>query len=195
MSVKSSPRSPTSPHRRHRVDEKKQERLDEETAEYVERIGSLNHFQAQYHAEVAEAALTSDKAVLQELKPHIFDLKRESWRKAFCFALAVLKRYKMKFTVQAVKAEYPSLPKNTGFQHGSEVDEYFETLLDVSKFLGQREFEDQVEALIREMERKNQQDEDEGRSKSSKHSRKSRNSKASSSANPTKTSQFRFDSP
>ncbi|OHT16783.1 hypothetical protein TRFO_41554 [Tritrichomonas foetus] len=147
----SSPKSPSSPRRHHHVDEKKQVKLDEETENYIERVGGLNHFQAQFHAEVAQAAINSELALLQDLKPQIKDLKRQAWKKAFCLSLAFIKRYKMRLTVDALKVEYDQIPKKTGFTHGHEVDSYFNVLLQISQNLENASFEELAEQYANEL--------------------------------------------
>ena len=141
MSTQHTPESPKSPKRHHHVDEKKQLNLDKETEKYIEEAGASNHFQAQYHAEVAEAAINSEVPALQDLKPEVKDLRQKAWKKALCLSLAVLKRYKMKMTIETMKLEYSAIPKSTGYTHGREVDEYFGKLFDVSEDLKNITFE------------------------------------------------------
>ena len=143
---------PQSPKRHRHGDEKKQLRLDEETEKYIEENGCPNHFQASFHAEVARYALKSEEPVLQELKPDIKDLKRTAWKKAFYLSLAVLKRYKMKLTIDTLKNEYSSLPKSTGYTHGRDVDEYFGQLFNISEELSKLSFEERSNEFARSLE-------------------------------------------
>lgn len=147
---------PQSPKRHHHVDEKKQLKLDEETEKYIEEIGTPNHFQAQFHAEVAHDALNSEAPILQELKPDIKDLKPTAWKKAFYLSLAVLKRYKMKYTIDTIKEEYSNLPKSTGYSHGREVDEYFGKLFQISKDLANVTFEQRSNEFAKFLEDANE---------------------------------------
>ena len=147
--------SPQSPKRHHHVDEKKQLKLDEETEKYIEEIGTPNHFQAQFHAEVAHDALNSEAPILQELKPNIKDLKQAAWKKAFYLSLAVLKRYKMSYTINTIKEEYSTIPKSTGYTHGREVDEYFNKLFQISKNLAKYSFEERSNEFAKFLENEN----------------------------------------
>ena len=143
---------PQSPKRHHHADEKKQIKLDEKTEEYIDEIGTPNHFQAQFHAEVASCALNSEAPILQELKPDIKDLKRTAWKKAFYLSLAVLKRYTMKYTIDTIKNEYNSIPKSTGYSHGRDVDEYFNQLFKISNELAKVSFEERSNEFARFIE-------------------------------------------
>lgn len=153
LSFKSMTNSPPQSPKRHKhIDEKKQSKLDEETEKYLEEIGSPYHFQAFFHAEVARDALNSEAPILQELKPDIKDLKRLAWKKAFYLSLAVLKRYKMKLTIDTIKNEYNSIPKSTGYTHGRDVDEYFGKLFHISEELSKVSFDERSNEFAKSLE-------------------------------------------
>lgn len=167
LSFKSMTNSPPQSPKRHKhIDEKKQSKLDEETEKYLEEIGSPYHFQAFFHAEVARDALNSEAPILQELKPDIKDLKRTAWKKAFYLSLAVLKRYKMKLTIDTIKNEYNSVPKSTGYTHGRDVDEYFSQLFHVSEELSKVSFDERSNEFAKSFEQENANDDSNIRSNS-----------------------------
>jgi hypothetical protein len=121
-----------------------QGRLDEQTGRAVRVSGGSNFLQAEYTKEVALVAMENRRGLIEYLYPEANIMNSEAWTKAFMLAVGFLRRYKMNQTIATIRAEFRDTPRSSVYSRGSEIDQVFKGLLEVSRALKDFSFEERV---------------------------------------------------
>lgn len=110
-------------------EEAKQEKLNQDTAEAVEKAGGINYLYAEYIHKVLTHVTNSDETVVERLQPNVrVNMEDEAWRQAVCLTLAYLKRHKMEESIQTMRTEFPDTPAKSGFAKKSDLEGFFEEI-------------------------------------------------------------------
>ena len=111
--------------------EQKQENLNHQTAETIEKHGGVNYLQGEYFAELSKYVIGSSNELFSDFQPNISipELSKDSYIKAFKISVAFLLRYHLNLTYQTLKTEFADLPTHSSFKRGSELDAYFDALI------------------------------------------------------------------
>jgi len=111
--------------------------------------GCDNNLRAQFYTEVARNVVGS--SVLFPIQPKVKNMDSKAWNKSLCFVVSYLRRFKMEKSIQAMKIEYSSIPRNTGFSKVSELDQFFRQLKNMAIKIDDQSFEERVIDLREEM--------------------------------------------
>lgn len=128
--------------------------LDRKVDRDIQKAGGNNVIQAKYIREIGKQINLSTDRKVDRLKsaPYVHD--DEAWQKAFNLCVAYLRRYKMDTTLSTIKDEGISVPKETGYQRASDVNNQFRRFDLISANLGALTFRDRVEELAKGIEQK-----------------------------------------
>ena len=121
-----------------------QMQLNQAVLATFEQSGAANHLRAQFTKNLAKIAIDPENPNLIPLQPRIKSMDSVAWSRCLCFVVAYLRRYKMQQTLLAMKAECPILPKNTGFQHASDLEIFFNTLKKTAIVIADQTFDERV---------------------------------------------------
>ena len=121
-----------------------QAQLNQAVLAVFEESGAGNHLRAQFTKNVAKIAIDPENPNLIPLQPRIKAMDSVAWSRCLCFVVAYLRRYKMQQTLLAMKNECPILPKNTGFQHASDLEIFFNSLKKTAIVIADQTFDEKV---------------------------------------------------
>lgn len=129
----------------------KQERLNEETQQEIEKAGATNFLQAEFYHKFAEHAIGSDDPLLSRVQPNPnIDMNNEAWREALCVTLAYLKRYKMTESIETLRTEFPDTPAKSGFQRKQDLESFFEDVATIIVDMKSRPLEKRISMFSEE---------------------------------------------
>lgn len=130
-----------------------QDDLNDATVNIFEKHGCLNSIRAEFIKCLSESVIKSDNIKLLPVKPRIRPMDDKKWARSLCFAVAYLRRYKMEKTLQAMKYECNLLPKNTGFNRASDLENYYQSLKKVALKVSDLTFDERVVEFISAVEK------------------------------------------
>ena len=96
----------------------------------MSRIGISNVINSRYIAGVGKIATSNNNPLFSHIQPKLSKNKNSvAWNQTLKVVLAFLKRYKMTETIGIIRYEDRDYPKETGFTHSKELENYFHMLL------------------------------------------------------------------
>ena len=130
-----------------------QDDLNDAAISIFEQHGCLNSVKAEFIKCLSGFVMDSDDFKLLPVKPRVRPMDDKKWARSLCFVVAYLRRYKMEKTLQAMKCECALLPKNTGFNRASDLENYFQSLKKVALMVSDLTFDERVVEFISAVEK------------------------------------------
>lgn len=120
--------------------------MNSEITKVMQRNGANSVLHARYIRELGKSLCSSKDPVTLKYKPKLKIIdKDKAWDKALCLVVSYLRRYKMDSTLSSMRDEGATIPKDTGFQKASDVNNAFREFTSVYERLGAQTFRDRVE--------------------------------------------------